>query len=114
MSSGRSAWRGRGFLPRLPDSLEDLDLLLILHAESRRVRRDGVRFQGLRYVASTLAGFVGEMVTVRYDPRDLSEIRLFPPGGFLCRAVSQEYAGEVVTLKDIPTARRAHRRSLRT
>ena len=107
------AWRGEGFLPRLPDSLEDLDLLLILHAEPRRVRRDGVRFQGLRYVAPTLAGFVGEAVTVRYDPRDLSEIRLFHRNGFLCRAVSEEHAGEVVTLKDIQAARRAHRRSLR-
>jgi putative transposase len=107
------AWRGEGFLPRLPDSLEDLDLLLILHAEPRRVRRDGVRFQGLRYVAPTLAGFVGEAVTVRYDPRDLSEVRLFHRTGFLCRAVSEEHAGEVVTLKDIQAARRAHRRSLR-
>jgi putative transposase len=107
------AWRGRGFLPRLPASLEDLDLLLVLHAEPRRVRRDGIRFQGLRYVAPTLAGFVGEAVTMRYDPRDLSEIRLFHRGGFLCRAVSEEHAGEVVTLKDIETARRAHRRSLR-
>ena len=50
---------------------------------------------------------------MRYDPRDLSEIRLFHRGGFLCRAVSEEHAGEVVTLKDIETARRAHRRSLR-
>lgn len=108
------AWRGEGFLPRLPDSLEDLDLLLILHAEPRRVRRDGVRFQGLRYVAPTLAGFVSETVIVRYDPRDLSEIRLFHRDGFLCRAVSEEHAGEVVTLKDIQAARRAHRRSLRT
>lgn len=107
------AWRGRGFLPRLPDTLEDLDLLLILHAEPRRVRRDGVHFQGLRYVAPTLAGFVGEAVTVRYDPRDLSEIRLFHRDRFLCRAVSEEHAGEVVTLKDIEAARRAHRRSLR-
>ena len=79
----------------------------------RRARRDGVRFQGLRYVAPTLAGFVGEAVTVRYDPRDLSEIRLFHRTGFLCRAVSEEHAGEVVTLKDIQAARRAHRRSLR-
>ncbi|MDR6775744.1 Mu transposase C-terminal domain-containing protein [Azospirillum sp. BE72] len=108
------AWRCEGFLPRLPDSLEDLDLLLIQHAEPRRVRRDGVRFQGLRYVAPTLAGFIGEAVTVRYDPRDLSEIRLFHRGGFLCRAVSEEHAGKVVTLKDIQAARRAHRRSLRT
>ena len=41
------------------------------------MRRDGIRFQGLRYVHPTLAAFVGEAVTIRYDPRDLSEIRLF-------------------------------------
>jgi hypothetical protein len=63
----------------------------------------------LRYVASTLAGFVGEAVTVRYDPRDLSEIRLFHRDGFLCRAVSEEHAGEVVTSRtsrrpDVPIA----------
>jgi putative transposase len=107
------AWRSGAFLPRLPDSLEDLDWLLVQHAEPRRVRRDGVRFQGLRYISPTLAGFVGEPVTVRYDPRDLSEVRLFHGGRFLCRAVSEEHAGEAVTLKDIETARRAHRRHLR-
>jgi putative transposase len=107
------AWRGAGFLPRLPESLEDLDLLLVLHAEPRRVRRDGIRFQGLRYVDPTLAAYVGEAVTIRYDPRDLSEVRVFHRDRFLCRAVSEEHAGEAVTLKDIEAARRAHRRALR-
>lgn len=107
------AWRNGAFLPRLPDSLEDLDLLLVQHAEPRRVRRDGVRFQGFRYTSPTFAGFVGEPVTVRYDPRDLSEVRLFHRDRFLCRAVSEEHAGEAVTLQDIQAARRAHRRHLR-
>ena len=102
-----------GFLPRLPESLEELDLLLVMHAKPRQVRRDGVRFQGLRYVAPTLAAFVGEAVTIRYDPRDLSEIRVFHRDRFLCRAVSEEHAGEAVTLKDIEAARRARRRALR-
>jgi putative transposase len=53
-------------------------------------------------------------VRKRYDPRDLSEIRVFYRNEFLCRAVSDEHAGEVVTLKDIQAARRLHRRSLRT
>jgi putative transposase len=56
----------------------------------------------------------GDAVTIRYDPRDLSEIRVFYRSNFLCRAVSEEHAGEVVTLKDIQAARRMHRRSLRT
>ena len=107
------AWRSGGFLPRSPDSLEELDLLLVMLAKPRRVRRDGIHFQGLRYVAPTLAAYVGEAVTIRYDPRDLSEIRVFHRDAFLCRAVSEEHAGEVLTLKDIEAARRAHRRSLR-
>lgn len=107
------AWRGGGFLPRLPESLEDLDLLLVMHAKPRTVRRDGIRFQGFRYSHATLAAYVREAVTIRYDPRDLSEIRVFHHNQFLCRAISEEHAGEVLTLKDIQAARRAHRQSLR-
>lgn len=108
------AWRGKGFLPRLPENLEELDLLLVMHAKPRTVRRDGIHFQGLRYQHPTMAGYVGDAVTIRYDPRDLSEIRVFYRHEFLCRAVSEEHAGEAVTLKDIQAARRLHRRSLRT
>jgi putative transposase len=109
-----AAWLGQGWLPRMPDSLNDLDLLLLTVAKARTVRRDGIRFQGLRYIDPTLAAYVGEAVTIRYDPRDLSEIRVFHQNRFLCRAVSPEHAGRTVTLKDIETARTAYRRSLRT
>jgi putative transposase len=107
------AWRSNGFLPRSPESLEELDLLLVMLAKPRCVRRDGIYFQGLRYVAPTLAAYVGEAVTIRYDPRDVSEIRVFHRDDFLCRAVNEEHASEVLTLKDIETARRARRRALR-
>jgi len=109
-----AAWLGQGWLPRMPDSLDDLDLLLLTVANVRVVRRDGIRFQGLRYIDPTMAAYVGETVTIRYDPRDLSEIRVFHQNRFLCRAVSPEHAGRTVTLKDIETARSAYRRSLRT
>jgi putative transposase len=108
-----AAWLGLGWLPRMPDSLDDLDLLLVTVVKARTVRRDGIRFQGLRYIAPTLAAYVGEAVMIRYDPRDLSEIRVFHHNRFLCRAVSPEHAGRSVTLKDIETARTAFRRSLR-
>src|SRR3954447_823221 len=39
--------------------------------------------------------------TIRYDPRDVSEIRVFHREHFLCRAVNEEHAGEALTLKDI-------------
>jgi putative transposase len=108
------AWLGPGWLPRMPESLEELDLLLVMVAKSRMVRRDGVHFQGLRYIAPTLAAYVGEPVTIRYDPRDIAEIRVFHRNRFLCRAINPEHAGRTVTLKDMQTARVRHRRSLRT
>jgi putative transposase len=66
-------WEEGGFLPRMPESLEQLDLLLIEEVRSRRIRRDGIHFQGFRYLSLTLAAYVGEDVTIRYDPRDMAE-----------------------------------------
>ena len=109
----RAAWLGNGWLPRMPDSLEELDLLLVMVAKSRVVHRDGIHFQGLRYLDPTLAAYVGEPVTLRYDPRDLAEIRVFHRNRFLCRAISLEHAGQAITFKDIQAARAAHRRALR-
>jgi len=40
-----ACWEANGFLPRMPDSLEHLDLLLIQVAKARRVRVDGIHFQ---------------------------------------------------------------------
>jgi putative transposase len=108
------AWLGQGWLPRMPESLEALDLLLVMVAKSRLVRRDGVHFQGLRYLDPTLAAYVGEPVTIRYDPRDIAEIRVFHHHRFLCRAINPAHAGRTVTLKDLQTARARYRRSLRT
>jgi putative transposase len=78
-------WQANGFLPRMPDSLEQLDLLLIQVAKARQVRADGIHFQNLRYISTTLAAYVGETVTLRIDPRDMAEVRLprrnvFVPG----------------------------------
>jgi putative transposase len=50
----QARWEGGGFLPRLPESLEQLDLLLLTVAKSRKVRPDGIHFQGLRYLDLTL------------------------------------------------------------
>lgn len=111
--SPAAAWLGQGWLPRMPDTLEDLDLLLVTVATPRTVHRDGIRFQGLRYLAPTLAPYVGDKVTIRYDPRDMAEIRVFHRDRFLCRAISDAHAAEHLTLADIKTARTARRRDLR-
>ena len=97
----------------MPESLEQLDLLLLTVARTRRVQQDGIRFMGMRYIDPTLAAYVGEEVMLRYDPRDVAEVRVFHQGRFLCRAVCQELAGETVPLREIVSARNRRRRELR-
>lgn len=106
-------WEQGGFLPQMPASLEQLDLLLLTVAKSRKVHPDGIRFQGFRYVDTTLAAYINESVTLRYDPRDLAEVRLFHEGRFLCRAICPELAGETVPLREVLRARSQRRRELR-
>jgi putative transposase len=106
-------WVAGEFLPRMPESLEQLDLLLLTVPKTRRVHRDGIRFSGLRYIDATLAAYVGEEVLLRYDPRDITEVRVFYEGRFVCRAVCQELAGETVPLREVIRARERRRRELR-
>jgi putative transposase len=107
-------WEHGGFLPRMPESLEQLDLLLMQEVRARKVRRDGIHFQSLRYLSLTLAAYVGEDVTIRFDPRDMGEIRVFHRDRFLCRAISSELAGETIPLRDIIRVRNRRRKELRS
>ena len=106
-------WSATGFLPQLPESIEDLDLLLLTIKQTRRIHRDGIRFQGLRYIDPLLANYVGEHVAIRYDPRDMAEIRVYYQSRFLCRAICPDLASTTVTLKEIAAARVARRRELK-
>src|SRR6266700_2536434 len=107
-------WEKGGFLPRMPDSQERLDLLLLTVAKTRRVQQDGIRFQGYRYIDITLAAYVKEEVLIRYDPVDLEEIHVFHQDRFVCRAICQELAGQTVSLKEIEKARSERRKQVRT
>jgi putative transposase len=60
-----------------------------------------------------LAGYVGEDVVIRYDPRDLAEIRVFHRDQFVCRAVCYELAGQTLSLRDVIRTRRERQRQLR-
>lgn len=51
----------------MPDTLEELDGLLLTVPKNRVVQRDGIHFQGQRYLSPTLAPFVGRTITIRYD-----------------------------------------------
>ncbi len=106
-------WERGGFLPRMPDSLERLDLLLLTVARTRRVQQDGIRFQGQRYIDPTLAAYVKEEVLIRYDPADMAVIHVFYQDRFLCRAICQELSGQTVSLKEIEKARSERRKLVR-
>jgi len=112
--SPKERWEEGGFLPRMAESLEQLDLLLMQEVRTRKVRPDGIHFQSLRYLSLTLAAYVGEEVTIRFDPRDMGEIRVFFKNRFLCRAISAELAGDTVPLRDLIRARNRRRQELRS
>ena len=86
--SPRDAWVSDGWLPRMPDSLQELDGLLLTVPKNRVVQRDGIHFQGQRYLAPTLAPFVGT-------------------------AIDEAHPNLRLSLRDIETARRARRKQLR-
>lgn len=106
-------WESSLFIPRLPESKEDLDILLLTVAKPRMVQRDGIRFQGLRYFDVALAGHIGEEVTIRYDPRDLSQILVYANDALLCRAACFELTDTKPSLKEIVRARNNRRREVK-
>lgn len=104
-TSPKERWESFPFLPRLPESIEQLDLLLLTLAKTRRVRRDGIRFSGFRYFDVALTGHIGEDVTIRFDPRNLAEIHVYSNNSLICRATCFELSGKNVSLKDVRQAR---------
>nr|WP_255546289.1 MULTISPECIES: transposase family protein [unclassified Nesterenkonia] len=106
-------WGASGFIPRAPAQPEELDLLLLTAAATRKVQRDGIQFASTRYVSTVLAAYVGEQVTVRFNPRDVGEIRVYFHDEFLCRAIAPQLAAESVSLQELQAARSQRRRDLK-
>jgi putative transposase len=73
----QEVWEEGGFMPRMPQGLEELDLLLLEVVGTRKVQQDGISFQGVRYQSPTLSAYVKEEVDLRYDPRDMAEVRVW-------------------------------------
>lgn len=105
----QARWEEGNFVPRMPESLAQLDLLLLTVSKERRVQQDGISFEGHRYVHTTLAAYVGESVRIRYDPADMAEIRVYFQRRFLCRAMCPELCETVISRAEIVAARRQRR-----
>ncbi|KAJ6634345.1 Transposase for transposon Tn552, partial [Pseudolycoriella hygida] len=106
-------WQNNGFIPQIVDSLESLDLLLLTEIKPRKVQRDGIKFQGLRYINVMLAEYVGESVVIRYTPSDITSIRIYYKDKFLCQAICSELANESISIKEIQKARNKRRQELK-
>ncbi len=106
-------WQSNGFLPQILNSLDQLDLLLLTEVRSRKVLRDGIHFQGLRYMDIVLAEYIGEHITIRYNPSNITSVRVFHNNKFLCQAVCADLATESIGIKEIQSARNKRRRNLR-
>jgi putative transposase len=73
-----------------------------------------IHFQGLRYLSLTLAAYIGEEATTRFDLRDPGQIRVFYKDRFLCCVISAELAGETIPLRDLVRVRNQRRKELRS
>jgi len=65
----------------------------LLEEKARRVRKSGIRFHGIDFVAPELNGLVGESVAVRHRPHDDTSIEVFREGSHLCTALPQGALG---------------------
>lgn len=110
-----SKWKSGNFAPRVPESLEALDLMLQMVGRPRKMWRDGIRFNKRRYSDLLLSESVGVEFSIRYDPRDLSCIWVYgEEGRRFCKATCAELTGEKLDSAEIISTRTNIRRDLKT
>lgn len=110
-----SRWTRPLPIPRMPESLERLHMLLMTVPDERLVRKDGIHTLGLRYINTELQhGYMREQVVIRYDPTDVSQVFVFHENKFVCNAVCPEIAEIKPTYHDIQKAKRDRKKHLRS
>ncbi|MBW4607732.1 MAG: Mu transposase C-terminal domain-containing protein [Hassallia sp. WJT32-NPBG1] len=99
-------------LPTVPVPIPERDLDICLMKQSRRtVQRGGcLQFQNLMYRGEYLAGYAGETVNLRFDPRDITTILVYRQENnqevFLTRAHAQGLETEQLALDEALAASR--------
>lgn len=105
---------GRIVQPRL---LSERELDILLMRQERRVVYQGgyIRFSNLVYRGEYLAGYAGESVILRYDPRDISSLLVYRQVGskdvFLTRAHAQHLDTERLPLAEAKAINRRLRKA---
>ncbi|MEH2013836.1 Mu transposase C-terminal domain-containing protein [Nostoc sp.] len=95
-----------------PDLLSERDLDICLMKQTRRqIQRGGyLQFENLMYRGELLAGYAGESVVLRYDPRDITTILVYCIEGdkevFIARAYAQDLETEELSLDEAKASSR--------
>jgi putative transposase len=90
-----------------PDLMSDRDLdICLMKQTNRSIYRDGyIRFENLMYRGEYLAGYGGERVVLRYDPRDITTILVYRREHdrevFLAKAHAQNLETEQLSIEEI-------------
>lgn len=109
-----SKWNNPKIIPRLPNSVEDLDLMLQKVAKPRKMWRDGIRFNNFIYSSDLLTEMTGVEFSIRYDPRDIASIWVYAEEGKLfCRATCEELTGESRSAEEIIKQRNRIKKELK-
>ncbi|MEI2577495.1 Mu transposase C-terminal domain-containing protein [Scytonema sp. PRP1] len=89
-----------------PDAISERDLDICLMKQTRRmIQRGGyLQFENLMYRGEYLAGYAGESVVLRYDPRDITTVLVYSHKGykeeFLARAYAQDLETEELSVDE--------------
>ncbi|MEC4990321.1 MAG: Mu transposase C-terminal domain-containing protein [Oscillatoria sp. PMC 1068.18] len=89
-----------------PDLLSERELdICLMKQTNRSIYREGyIRFENLMYKGEYLAGYTGERVVLRYDPKDITTVLVYrrekDQEVFLARAYAQDLATEQLSLED--------------
>ena len=95
-----------------PDLLSERDLDICLMKQTRRqIQRGGyLQFENLMYKGELLAGYAGESVVLRYDPKDITTILVYRIEGdkevFIARANAQDLETEELSLDEAKASSR--------
>ncbi len=93
----------------MPESLEQLDLLLLTVKKARREQQDGIRNSGLRNIDLTLAAYVGEEVLRGKTSETSRRSESYKRADSLYRAICQELVGETLALREVIRERERRR-----
>ena len=90
-----------------PHLISDRELdICLMKPTNRSIYREGeIRFENVTYKGENLAGYAGEMIALRYDPSDITQVLVYrreqAKDVFLARAFAQDLETEILSLEEL-------------